>query len=208
MKYKLVIFDLDGTLLDTIDDLTEACNYALKSFGLKEISSLQTKSYLGNGIKNLVLRASNNHPQLESILEEFRKYYQIHFNDKTKPYPGIKSVIDYLKGQNIIIGVLSNKVENIAYKLIKAHFNDDFNFIYGDVIGRNRKPDPSFLLEIIKNQNIALDEVLFIGDSMVDVGTAKNAKVAGLYVSYGYGNLDITDEIVVSKPVEIINYLR
>lgn len=182
----MCLFDLDGTILDTIEDLCAACNVALLEFGLPTITVQQTKRYLGHGIRSLIEHASNFHPQSEDVLKVFHSHYKGHYNDKTKPFPGILEVLSYCKSKGVIVGVLTNKVEDIASSLCEAHFKDFFQFICGDKPGRIRKPDPATLLSLIDQYHLSKEEVLMIGDSEVDFQTAENAGVDSLILTYGF----------------------
>ncbi|MDE7264339.1 MAG: HAD family hydrolase [Anaeroplasmataceae bacterium] len=210
MKYKLVIFDLDGTILNTIGDLWSSCNYALEIKGLPSVTIEQVKSYIGNGIKNLMQLASKNRGNVEELLDDFKFHYQKNYNALTKPYDGIEDVFAFCKEKGIFIGVLTNKVEEIARKLVEEHFPKIMTFVYGEVTGRPRKPDPTFLLKLISAYGLSKDEVLYIGDSEVDIKTCKQAKIDGLFVSYGYRKKEeLLKETswVVDHPKEIIQYL-
>lgn len=211
MKYKMVIFDLDGTILDTLGDLNEACNYALAKYDLNLVDIATTKKFIGHGIRNLIYESSNHSPYIDDLLKEFKEYYNSHFNDYTIPYEGIYEVLNFCKDNGIIIGVYSNKVEDIVNKLCIEHFKGYFNFAYGEVNNRKRKPDPSFLLEIINNHILMRSEVLYIGDSEVDIETCANASVDGLFVSYGFRTKESLTKLssnVVDKPKDIINHLK
>lgn len=211
MKYKMIIFDLDGTILDTLADLNQALNYALTKFNLTPVSLVVTKKCIGNGIRNLVYECSNHSPLTDEILREFKDYYAKHFNDFTKPYEGVSELIDYCLNQNLIIGVYSNKIEDIVVELCNKHFPDKFAFTFGEVEGRLRKPNPNFLNEIIKQYGLTNKDVLYIGDSEVDIKTCQNASIAGIFVSYGFRSkteLVKLSSQVVDKPSEIINLLR
>lgn len=186
MKYKLIIFDLDGTILNTLADLMASCNYALAAYQLPSITLEQTKSYIGNGIKSLMLQASNQSSQIEELLKLFKSYYSQHYSVLTMPYEGISEVFEYCKENGIYIGVLTNKVEDIAVKLIEKHFPNTMDFVYGEIPNRPRKPDPTFLNSILKQYGVASNQVLYVGDSEVDVLVCENAKIDGIFVSYGY----------------------
>lgn len=186
MRYKMVIFDLDGTILNTIEDLCSACNAALDQFKLERIDVSKTMAYLGHGIKHLVYEASQHSKHIDLLLNEFKAYYSTHFNDATKPYQEIDELLKWCLKENLIVGVLTNKVEGIARALCEAHFPLVFSFIYGEVPNRKRKPDATFLLEVLKQYQISCSEVLYIGDSEVDIALCQNAGIDGLFVSYGF----------------------
>lgn len=210
MKYKMVIFDLDGTILNTLKDLKEACNYALKKYKLSPITLEQTKSYIGNGIRNLLLSASKNNENIDEILISFKNYYSSHYNDFTTRYEGIDTVFQYCKEKNIFIGVLTNKVEDIARKIVDEQFPHQMDFIFGEVLGRPRKPDASFLLSIIENYGYKKEEVLYVGDSEVDVKTTQNASIDGVFVSYGFRGREILSTLtnrIVDTPLELLKYI-
>ena len=210
MSYKLVIFDLDGTILNTLNDLCEASNFALKTYGLPSITLKETQAFIGNGIRNLLQQASKNSSFIDEILGTFKEYYTCHYNDFTEKYAGIDQVIKYCIDNGIHMGVLTNKVEDIAKKLVEEHFPNQMEFIYGEMIGRPKKPDISFLLSIIKKYGLSLDEVLYVGDSEVDVKLCNNAHIDGVFASYGFRGkeelLKITHQII-DTPLELLNYL-
>lgn len=210
MKYKLVIFDLDGTILDTLEDLKEACNFALKQHHLPSITLEQTKSYIGNGIRNLLISASKNSSLIDEILISFKKYYAIHYNDFTTPYEKMDEVLKYCHRQKINIGVLTNKIEDIAKKLVHEHFPHQLDFIYGEIAGRPKKPNASLLLSIINQYGYRKEEVLYVGDSEVDIELCRNAAVDGIFVSYGFRSkeklLSLTNHIV-DTPMDLLKYI-
>lgn len=210
MKYKMIVFDLDGTLLNTLADLKEACNYALKQYNFPMITLEQTRKYLGHGITHLISSACSNSDQSAEILKDFKKYYENHYNNFTRKYEGIQDVINYCLDNNIKIGVLTNKVEDIAINLIKDHFKDDFLFVYGDVENRKRKPNPDFLNELIDKHGLTHEEVLYVGDSEVDYLTSVNAKIDCLLVTYGFRTEEELKELSclkVANPKDIIGKL-
>ena len=213
MKYKMVVFDLDGTILNTIGDLCSSVNEALKTYSLPLIDINQTKAFLGFGVKRLVELASNGDERLDELLKVFLKHYEAHYNDSTIPYNGIYDVINYCHDNNIKIGVLTNKVEEIAVDLCNAHFKNDFLFVYGDVVGRNRKPDPSMIYKIMSDYNIEKEEFLYIGDSEVDMKVSVNAGVDCILLTYGFRNKEdlvktFPYACYVDKAIDIIDYLK
>ncbi len=210
MKYKMVIFDLDGTLCDTLEDLKDACNYALNYCNLPEISLDDTRAFIGNGIKNLLLRASNAKGSIDILLKKFKEYYYENYMVHTKSYTQIEDVLYALKREGVLLGVLTNKVEDIAKNIIDHLFPNIMSFVYGEVEGRKKKPDPAFLLETIKQYHLKKEEVLYIGDSEVDIYTVINSGVDGVFVSYGFRKkedlLQLTNQ-VVDSPLELLQYI-
>ena len=154
---------------------------------------------------------SNHSKYTDQMFEDYKEYYSVHYNDFTKPYKGINEVIDYCIGKGIKIGVYTNKVEDIALSLCEEHFMNKFIFVYGQMENRVRKPDPSFLLNVIEEYGFDKSKVLYVGNSEVDVQTAKNASIDGLFLSYGYRPkeelLKYTDRVIDSAS-EIIDYIR
>ena len=211
MKYKLVIFDLDGTILNTLEDLLQSCNYVLAKYNLPTVTLEDVRKNIGWGIRHLIFELSNHSDHIDEMFDEYKEYYSLHYNDFTKPYNGINEVIDYCLKTGIKLWVYTNKVEEIARSLCNYHFDSKFEFVYGDVIGRMRKPDPSFLNEVIKKYDIEKDKILYIGDSEVDIKIAENANIDGLFLSYGYRPkeelLKHTNNIV-DDALDIIEYLK
>ncbi len=211
MKYKMIVFDLDGTLLNTLEDLKIATNYALKKYNLAPISLEDTRNYIGNGIRNLLIKASNNSENIDDIIKTFKQYYSLHYNDYTIKYHEIDKILLDLKNKGYKLGVLTNKVEDIAFKLINSHFSGIFDFVYGEVYNRLKKPDPTFLLEIIKKYNLNKEDILYIGDSEVDIKTTLNANIDGLFVTYGYRNknelISLSDSLI-DYPTDIYKFLE
>ena len=213
MKYKMVVFDLDGTILNTIGDLCASCNYALDKVNLPLITVEQTKNYLGFGVRQLVKSACLDDERLDDILACFINHYSMHYNDFTYSYDGIKDVINYCHENNIMIGVLTNKVEEIAKKLCDYHFKDDFLFVYGDVEERSRKPNPDVIYKIMNDYNIKNNEFLYVGDSEVDMKVSINADVDCVLCTYGFRKKDdlydcFPNASFVDCPIELINYLK
>lgn len=213
MKYKMVVFDLDGTILDTIRDLCNSCNAALREYDLPLIDVNQTKAFLGFGIRRLIQSASGGDSRLDELLNAFVKHYSVHYNDYTKPFNGIKDVFDYCHKNSIMIGVLTNKVEDIAQKLCDAHFKNDFLFIYGDVEGRSRKPNPDMINKILLDYKLSNSDFLYVGDSEVDMKVSINANVDCVLLTYGFRNKeDLIKEYPNAKyadtALEILKYLK
>lgn len=209
--YRLVIFDLDGTILNTLEDLLQSCNYVLSKYSLEKVTLEDVRKNIGWGIRHLIYEVSKHSEYTDQMFEEYKDFYSNHFNDFTHPYEGINTVIDYCLDNNIRIGVYTNKVENIARDLCDYHFKDKFEFVYGNLENRVRKPEPSFLNEVLNDLGINKSEVLYIGDSEVDIKTALNVGIDGLFLSYGYRPeeelLRYSDRII-DNALEIIEYLK
>ena len=188
---KLVIFDLDGTLLDTIADLAESANYALKQLGYPTHPVDTIRTFVGNGINKLLERALPAQEQTEENVMRMRShfvpYYDIHNADLSSPYPGIVSLLEDLQAKGILLGVASNKYQAATVKLVKQYFPTiDFVEILGQREGINVKPDPTIVFDILKKSNVSPEEVLYVGDSGVDMQTAINAGVDAVGVTWGF----------------------
>ena len=212
---KLVIFDLDGTLLNTIADLGEACNYALRQLGYSE-HALSTYNYMvGNGVRKLVERAEPDADAetVERLLAIFREYYDQHSTDNTRPYPGIPELLRTLTDNGVAVAVASNKYQSAVEHII-AHFFPDIPFVAlaGQVDMRPVKPDPSIVFAILNEHPTPKAEVLYVGDSGVDMETARRACVESVGVSWGFRPVSelrktYADHIVAnpSEILEIVN---
>ena len=208
---KAVIFDLDGTILNTISDLCNSLNYALKKYNKNIITEKDTASFIGNGIKKLCLRALNDDDtDLELIYKEMLNHYFKNYNVFTKKYDYIDDIIKYIKDKGLIIGVISNKKEEVLKKLVYEQFNDSFDFVIGDT--GIRKPDPYNINKIKDEYNLKGDEILYIGDSNVDIETVNNAKCIGAYVSYGYRSYEDMKKAnanpIFKTPLELYTWLK
>ena len=188
---KLVIFDLDGTLLDTIADLAESANYALKQLGYPTHPVDTIRTFVGNGINKLLERALPAPEQTEENVMRMRShfvpYYDIHNADLSTPYPGIVSLLEDLQAKGIRLGVASNKYQAATVKLVKQYFPTiDFVEILGQREGINVKPDPTIVFDILQKAAVSKEDVLYVGDSGVDMQTAINAGVDAVGVTWGF----------------------
>ncbi len=211
---KLVIFDLDGTLLNTIADLGNACNYALRTMGFSEHALTTYNFMVGNGVRKLIERAEPdaNPETVERLLELFREYYDAHSTDHTKPYPGIPELLNELQNRGIAIAVASNKYQSAVTRIV-SHYFPDIRFVdmRGQQEGFPTKPDPSIVFAILNEHPTPKQEVLYVGDSGVDMETARRACVESVGVTWGFRPASelrgaYADHIVTS-PEEIIEFL-
>lgn len=212
---KLAIFDLDGTLLNTIDDLGNACNYALTTMGYQDHPLAAYKYMVGNGVRKLMERAQPDVDKstIDRLLEHFREYYDEHCCDNTTPYAGIPELLFDLQAQGVTLAVATNKYQSAAEKIIH-HFFPDENFctILGQVDHRPAKPDPSIIFQVLLNHPTPKSEVLYIGDSAVDIETARRACVESVGVTWGFRPVSelrrACADNIVSKPSEILKFLN
>lgn len=185
----LVIFDLDGTLLNTISDLGAACNYALEQKGYPGHPISAYNFMVGNGVRKLIERAEPDADAatVDSLLVDFRHYYDEHCIDTTTPYPGIEQLLHDLTEKGIKVAVATNKYQSAAEKIIRHYFPDiPFVAILGQEEGRPTKPDPSIVFAILNMSPTPKAKVMFVGDSAVDIETARRACVDSIGVTWGF----------------------
>ena len=210
----IIIFDLDGTLLNTIDDLGYACNYALEKTGHPTFPIEAYPAKVGNGINNLIRRALPESERTEEnilrVREFFVPYYNEHNCDYTHPYTGIPEVLAALKAQGHLLAVASNKYQAATEKIVNHFFPGIFDVILGEREGIERKPNPQIVRDILKRLRVTGDglRVLYLGDSLVDYETAKNANVPFVACSWGFVSRErlVTAEIatIVDTPKDIL----
>ncbi len=188
--YKAVIFDLDGTLLDTSKDLANAGNYVLSQLNLHQHTEAEFKHMIGHGIKNLVtsmLPSTARGGEMEKMaLQMFKNYYSLHSADKTEPFEKTHTMIKVLKNAGVKLAVFSNKDNVLANSLVQKHFEHAFDMSLGHIEGMKLKPDPQGLITICKELNVGQNEVLFVGDGEADVLAAKNAGIDMCCALWGY----------------------
>lgn len=205
MRYETVIFDLDGTLLDTLEDLCDSTNFALSSFGYPERTLAEVRSFVGNGIGKLIERAlpggRENH-DYDAVLDKFKAHYAANCNNKTKAYCGICVMLDKLKAGGAKMAVVSNKVDSAVRELCERYFPGYFEIAVGEREGVRRKPAPDSVFAVMESLAAKKESTVYIGDSEVDVQTAENAGIPLIAVSWGFrdrealaslGDFDIAD---------------
>ena len=204
---KLIIFDLDGTLLDTIEDLGNSVNFALQQYGFPTHPLQSYNLFIGNGVNKLLERAlpenQRNADMISMIKVDFLKYYFMHSDEFTKPYKGVPELLNKLSMEGFQLGVASNKVHAATVDLVIRFFPDiKFVSVSGQREGFPVKPNPGILEEIIETAGVEKAEVLFVGDSGVDVATANNAKVSFVGVLWGFRPRKELEEIGATVFVE------
>lgn len=190
----MVIFDLDGTLLDTLDDLCNSVNYSLRTNNFPERSLAEVRTFVGNGIRLLIERSvpeGTSKELIDKTFECFKTYYAVHCNDKTKTYPGVMDMLKELKKNGYKIAVLSNKAQYAVTKLCDIYFNNLLDDAVGARENIAKKPSPDALYICAENNNINLNNVIYVGDSDVDVATANNAGVRGIAVTWGFRSREL-----------------
>ncbi len=215
--FKAAIFDLDGTLLDSIGDLSASMNETLASYGFPTFPLPFHKSAVGNGVRAYAEKCVPEEKNTPEFLDEFvakmGARYDKNCTKHTAPFPGILPLLDFLKQQNIVLNVLSNKVDSFAKNMIYHFFKDyDFQNVFGERPGVPKKPAPDAALAIASACGANPSEVLFIGDSIYDVLTGHNAGMISVAASWGYQSEDMLIEkkpdFVAHTPLDIIDYLK
>ena len=215
---KYAVFDLDGTLLDTITTITHYVNLVLRRYNIREISEDECKYFVGNGAKTLIDRAAASRAvtDKELICRIFSEYNEEYNKDTlylTKPYDGIPELLAALKDRKIKLSVLSNKPDDTTRNIIPAFFPDIFAVVRGGREGTPLKPAPDGVLEILKELGAPSDEVMYIGDTNVDMQTGRNAG-AGITVGVSWGFRERDElvssgaDVIVDNPCEILNLLK
>ena len=208
--YKCVIFDLDGTLLDTLEDLADAGNYALRQLGYPQHEIEKYKYFVGNGIPKLIERIlpENSDSVVHSKARDlFSEYYTAHSMDKTRPYPGVSDLLAELKANGIKAGVASNKDHDFSEVLVRNYFGDMIQAVCGRKDGSPKKPDPFSVNYIIESLKVNKYESLYVGDSNVDMETAANAGLTSCGVLWGFRTekelRESGAQFIVNDPVEL-----
>lgn len=188
--YQNVIFDLDGTLLNTIDDLAGAANWVCERHGWPTYTVEEYKQFVGNGMAVLAQRfvpADWRTPVgIAQVLGEFMPYYDAHKEDKTAPYPGLPELLSELKGAGVKVAVLSNKAHSLVPDILEHYFPGVFSYAQGALEGQPTKPDPTLLHKLMGEMGATKDNTLFVGDSNVDARTAKNGGLTCCGVLWGF----------------------
>lgn len=214
MPLKLIIFDLDGTILDTLEDLHSSLNFSLTQFSLPIRSLQETRSFIGNGIRRLIeLSVPTQTPckMIHQIQNTFTTHYKIHCNDKTRPYTGIPALIQTVRSKGFLTAVVSNKDDYAVKQLCEQHFPGLFDAVAGSRDGIRKKPAPDSVNSVLKYLGISASEAIYIGDSEVDYYTAVNANMELITVSWGFRDPGFLRKIgcttIVSTPEELYRLL-
>lgn len=209
--YKTYIFDLDGTLLNTLGDLAASTNYALRQYGMPEHTIDDVRRFVGNGVGKLIERAIPGglaNPQYEDVLATFRKHYMLHSLDTTAPYPGIESLLHSLRSHGCNVAVVSNKFYNATVELCRHFFADTVEVAIGERENIRRKPAPDTVFEAMRQLGVSGEDTVYVGDSDVDVATARNSGIPCISVLWGFRDRDFLIEhgatTFVNTPEDII----
>ncbi len=214
-KKKAVVFDLDGTVLDTIGDIASAVNYALSAYGFGRRTADEVKRFIGNGSLMLIRRALSDESGekysdgfVKEVRARFREEYQLHMLDATCVYDGIIGLVDELNGLGIASAVVTNKDDRSAVPMIKHYFGDRFAIVRGVRADNERKPNPALTLSVLSELGVTPDNALFVGDGTADCEVSKNCGIEYIPIGYGYTDPERLYEKCKKIPVPDVAALR
>ena len=206
MRNDTILFDLDGTLLYTLEDLTDSINFMLRKYSLSTHSIEDVRHFVGNGLRMLVVRAlpdGENYEHFQSFLDEFIEYYNTHNLIKTKPYDDVIDTIKVLSKMGVKLAIVTNKGQTASESLLDDFFRPYINIVIGDDGNHKRKPDPEPIDLALKELEVTdKSKVLYVGDSEVDAQTAINSNLDYVLCTYGFRDMDVLKEF---SPVEYID---
>ena len=214
MRFKLAVFDMDGTILNTLEDLADSTNYALKANGLPERTIDEVRRFVGNGIRLLIERAvptDTDKELTDKVFDTFKEYYKTHCAVKTRPYDGIKDVLLELRKTGCLTAVVSNKADFAVQDLCKDYFDNLFDFAIGEREGIKKKPAPDSVFEVLSKLNVEKADAVYIGDSDVDFATSVNAGMDVIMVGWGFRDAEFLREKgvkrIIKQPSEILDII-
>ncbi|MGN1084853.1 MAG: HAD family hydrolase [Lachnospiraceae bacterium] len=194
---KAVIFDLDGTLLNTLEDLRTAVNLALRAKEYPERTLEQIRLAVGNGIRKLISRsvpAGTGPEEEEQIFQRFREEYQLHCSDTTAPYDGVTKLLHRLRTEGCLLAVVSNKADFAVQELVQQYFPGCFDAALGETEGFARKPAPDMVEEVLRRLGVEKKNAVYVGDSEVDIVTARNTGLFCISVTWGFRDRNVLTE--------------
>ena len=210
-----VVFDLDGTLLDTLGDLADGVNFALTQYGYPERTVGEVRQFVGNGVRNLIelsIPGGLKNPDFESCLHVFKEHYSHNMQNKTRPYDGVLILLETLRKEGFKIAIVSNKFDKAVKELSKEYFGDHIDVSIGESARIHKKPAPDCVYEALHELNTDAQTAIYVGDSEVDVRTAHNAGLPCVGVTWGFRDKDILvkegAEYIISHPLELLDILK
>lgn len=213
--HKAAIFDLDGTLLNTLPDIANAMNRVLQRYNAPQHSSGSYRHFIGKGIRNCVQKALPEHLQsgeiIEDCIQQFNIEYERHWNTKTSPYPEIPSILDHLTQKGVRMAILSNKPHIFIHRCVETFLQpSQFEFIFGQRQGIPPKPSPIVAENICKKMKLSPEHFIFVGDTVVDIQTAQNAGMTSIAVTWGYRTSKELQQAqpdhLIKSPGELLNF--
>jgi phosphoglycolate phosphatase len=196
-KYKAIVFDMDGTLLDTLEDLKDAVNHTMQIYSMPQRTTEEIRRFVGNGVERLLelcVPEGKAHPQFEEILTGFKAYYGLHSNDKTKPYEGVVQLLRDLKAEGYGLAIVSNKLDAAVKQLSEIYFEGIVETAIGEKDGIARKPAADMINAALQELGVAREEAVYVGDSEVDLLTAANSGLDCITVLWGFRNREFLQE--------------
>lgn len=212
-----IIFDLDGTLLNTLEDLADSVNYALAKSGYALRTMEEVRMFVGNGVGKLIERALPDglkNPLYEQVFEDFKTHYGVHCQDKTRPYPGIMELLDELAGAGYRIAIVSNKMDGAVKKLAEEYFGEKIPVAIGECEHIRRKPAPDTVYAALKELHVTGEQAVYVGDSEVDLQTAAAAGIPCISVTWGFRSQEqllsagAVKDHIIHTPDELTPLLR
>lgn len=211
---KTVIFDMDGTLLNTLEDLWRSVNAMLSHFGFPQKSLDEVRMAVGNGVRNLmreVVPDGEDNPKYEECLAWYSAYYQEHLNDHTGPYPGVPELLKNLAEKGYRLAIVSNKGDQAVKELNRSMFGDVIPVAIGETKQIRRKPAPDTVFEAMRVLGVSPEDCIYIGDSEVDIATAKNCGIPAALVSWGFRGRrrleELGAELIFDSAEDLLTYL-
>ncbi|MBR6530083.1 MAG: HAD-IA family hydrolase [Clostridia bacterium] len=212
---KAVLFDLDGTLLDTLQDLQDSVNVTMEKYAYPTHDYATIRSFVGNGVKKLVERAMPAEEvgeKFDAVYADFKAYYEVHMEDKTAPYAGICEMLAKLKADGFALAVVSNKFDSGVKALVKRFFGEWIDVAIGESATVRAKPAPDAPFAAMKELGITADEAVYVGDSDVDIVTARAAGIEDISVCWGFKDRDFLEEcgasLLVDDPEELYTQIK
>lgn len=213
-KIDTILFDLDGTLLDTLEDLADSVNYVMERFGYPEMALEDVRNYVGNGVERLMelsLPKGRANPQFDSCVLMFKERYKEHMQDKTKPYEDILALLQQLQGK-YNMAVVSNKFDKAVKGLVNDYFFPYITVALGEASGIRKKPAPDMVFKALEELGAHIEGAVYVGDSEVDVKTALNAGLKCVGVTWGFRDVktlkDTGAHYIIDKPLELLSLLN
>ena len=211
MGYKAVVFDLDGTLLDTLEDLQNSVNHALGLHGFPERTYEEIRTFVGNGVRNLMKKSvpgGEADPAFEAVFADFKSHYAVHWRELTAPYDGVVPLVEELHRRGLKLAVVSNKTDAEVKNLCAEFFGGCMDCVRGEVPGVPRKPEPDGVFLALQALGVAREDALYVGDSEVDVRTARNAGLDCVAVTWGFRTREELKEagaeVFIDTPSELL----
>jgi phosphoglycolate phosphatase len=213
-KYDTVIFDLDGTLLNTLEDLTDSVNYALALYGFPCRRMDEVRSFIGNGVGNLMglsISGGFDNPQYEKCLVDFRNHYSENLQNKTGPYKGIMELLEQLSKEKYKLAIVSNKFDKGVKGLNQVYFGEYIKVAIGESESVAKKPAPDTVLKALEELGSTSDKAIYVGDSEVDAKTAKNSGIMFVGVTWGFRDREVLEqegaEYIIDSPQELLEII-